>query len=101
MPSLNVTRAADTGYYLVARGTSLADAPGGFGPIPGTLYWDQTNVNATAPCFSTSSGGRWNRPEILNFFVTVTAVPEPTAGMLAIAGLACGGYLVTWRRKRA
>jgi autotransporter-associated beta strand protein len=35
-------------------------------------------------------------------FVTVTAVvPEPSTCAMAIAGLACGGYLVRRRRKRA
>jgi hypothetical protein len=34
-------------------------------------------------------------------FVTVTAVPEPAACMMALASLACGGYLTRRRRKRA
>jgi hypothetical protein len=32
---------------------------------------------------------------------TVTAVPEPSTYAIALAGLACGGYLVRRRRKRA
>jgi autotransporter-associated beta strand protein len=34
-------------------------------------------------------------------FVTVTAVPEPSTYAMALAGLACGGYLRFRRRKRA
>jgi autotransporter-associated beta strand protein len=34
-------------------------------------------------------------------FVTITAVPEPSTCVMALAGLACGGYLVRRRRKRA
>ena len=33
--------------------------------------------------------------------VTVSAVPEPSTYAMALAGLACGGYLVRRRRKRA
>jgi hypothetical protein len=33
--------------------------------------------------------------------VTVNAVPEPSTWAMALAGLACGGYLVRRRRKRA
>jgi hypothetical protein len=33
--------------------------------------------------------------------ITVTAVPEPSTYAMALAGLACGGYLVRRRRKRA
>jgi len=34
-------------------------------------------------------------------FVAVTAVPEPSTYAMALAGLACGGYVVRRRRKRA
>jgi autotransporter-associated beta strand protein len=34
-------------------------------------------------------------------FVTITAVPEPSTFAMALAGLACGGYVVRRRRKRA
>lgn len=33
--------------------------------------------------------------------ITVTAVPEPTASAMALAGLACGGYSMWRRRKRS
>jgi autotransporter-associated beta strand protein len=34
-------------------------------------------------------------------FVTITAVPEPSTCAMALAGLACGGYSMFRRRKRA
>jgi hypothetical protein len=34
-------------------------------------------------------------------FVTVMAVPEPSTFAMAFAGLACGGYAMFRRRKRA
>jgi autotransporter-associated beta strand protein len=34
-------------------------------------------------------------------FVTITAVPEPSTYAMALAGLACGGYSMFRRRKRA
>ena len=34
-------------------------------------------------------------------FVTITAVPEPSACAMALAGLACGGYSLFRRRKQA
>jgi hypothetical protein len=34
-------------------------------------------------------------------FVTITAVPEPSTYAMALAGLACGGYLMRCRRTRA
>jgi hypothetical protein len=34
-------------------------------------------------------------------FVTITAVPEPATYAMALAGLACGGYSLFRRRKRA
>lgn len=88
VPSLNVNLAADTDYYLVALGTSLADIPGDlFGPTPGLLYWDQTNIDATDSYFSTSSGGSWTGPGSRNSFMSVTAVPEPSAGIMLAVGL--------------
>jgi len=50
--------------------------------------------------FSTSSRGSWNWPEILSSFMSVTAVSEPSTYMMALAGLACGGYTMFRRRKR-
>jgi hypothetical protein len=33
--------------------------------------------------------------------LVIQPVPEPSTCMMAVAGLACGGYLVRRRRKRA
>jgi hypothetical protein len=75
--------------------------PDFFGPIPGQLYWDATNV-VTSPAYSTSnSGANWNGPFSQYLYMKVAAVPEPSTCMMALAGLACGGYLVRHRRKRA
>jgi hypothetical protein len=43
-----------------------------------------------------------NESSIFGFRVaSVAAVPEPSTYAMALAGLACGGYLVRRRRKRA
>jgi hypothetical protein len=96
VPGLNVLLAASTNYYLLARGTSLTDVPGGFGPVSGTLYWDQTNVNTSAAYFTVDSGTSWSSP-VTNGFISVTAVPEPSSGVLFAAGLAAWAML---RRRR-
>ena len=98
---LNFTLAPSTSYYLVAAGTSLADIPDFDGPIPGTLYWDATDV-VTSPAYGTGdSGANWAGPFIQNLYMKVAAVPEPSTCMMALAGLACGGYTMFRRRKRA
>ena len=94
--SLNVLLAASTNYHLLARGTSLTDIPGDFGPDPGTLYWDQTNVNPSASYLTVNSGTNWS-PEGTNKFMSVTAVPEPSSGVLFAMGLAAWAML---RRRR-
>ena len=97
---LNFTLTPDTTYYLVAAGTSLADVSGGGFTIPGTLYWDATNV-VTSPAYDTSnSGASWNGPFSQNLYMKATAVPEPSTCAMALAGLACGGYTMFRRRKR-
>lgn len=96
VPSLNVLLAASTNYYLLARGTSLTDIPGDFSPDPGTLYYDQTNVNTSASYLTANSGTSWS-PEGTNTFMSVTAVPEPSSGVLFAAGLAAWAML---RRRR-
>jgi len=98
---LNFTLAPDTSYYLVAAGRNLADIPDDDDPIPGTLYWDATNA-VTSPAYVTGdSAANWNGPSSQNLYMKVTAVPEPSACMMALAGLACGGYTLFRRRKRA
>jgi len=98
---LNFTLTPATNYYLVAAGRNLANIPDDEFPIPGTLYWDATNV-VTSPSYDTgNSGAGWNGPFSQNLYMKVTAVPEPSTYRMALAGLACGGYLVRRRRKRA
>ena len=98
---LNFTLAPSTSYYLVAAGTSLTDIPDFFGPIPGTLYWDATNV-VTSPAYVTSnSGANWNGPFSQNLYMKATAIPEPSTCMMVLAGLTCGGYTMIRRRNQA
>ena len=97
---LNFTLAPSTSYYLVAAGTSLTDIPDDFFSIPGTLYWDATNV-VTSPAYDTgNSGANWNGPFSQYLYMKVAAVPEPSTCAMALAGLACGGYTMFRRRKR-
>jgi hypothetical protein len=85
---------------LVAAGTSLTDIPDDFFSIPGTLYWDATDV-VTSPSYDTvNSGAGWNGPFSQNLYMKVTAVPEPSTYAMALAGLAGGGYTMFRRRKR-
>ena len=50
---------------------------------------------------STTAGLDYTGAYVGSNFVTVTAVPEPSTYAMALAGLACVGYLVRRRRKRA
>ena len=100
---LNVTLVPDTAYYLVAAGASLADFPGPFGPIPGQLDWDATDV-VTSPAYDTGdSGGNWSGPFSQNLYLKVTAasaaVPEPGT-WAAMAILTGGAAFAGWRRRR-
>lgn len=83
--SLGVTLAATTDYYLVARGTSLTDVPGPGFSFPGSLAWNQTNVVTTPMRITTDSAASWLSPT-RNSFMSVTAVPEPSTGILLAAG---------------
>jgi hypothetical protein len=102
---LNVTLVPDTAYYLVAAGANLADVPGpgSFGPRPGTLYWDATDV-VTSPAYDTGdSGGNWRGPFSQNLYMKVTAasapIPEPGT-WAAMAIFAGGAAYAGWRRRR-
>jgi len=100
---LNVTLVPDTTYYMVAAGTSLADIPDDDFPMPGTLYWDATDV-LTSPAYDTSNSGvDWNGPYSQNLYLKVTAasaaVPEP--GTWAAAALLVGGAaFARWRKRK-
>ncbi len=95
---LNFTLVPDTTYYMVAAGTSLADIPDDFGPQPGTLYWDATNVRNSDAYDTSNSGASWNGPYSQNLYTEITAVPEPsTYALLLMAG---AGWLL-WKRRKA
>ena len=99
---LSVLLAPDTAYYLVAAGTSLA-VPGRFGPSPGWLNWNATDVFTSSAYDSVDSGATWSSPLSQNLYMKVTAasaaVPEP--GTWAEAALLAGGAAYArWRRRK-
>jgi len=88
IPALSVALAANTPYYLVARGTTLTDVNGGFlGPLPGSLAWNATDVN-TSNSYDTVDGTNWGGPYSQNLYMKVTAVPEPSTEIMIGAALA-------------
>jgi hypothetical protein len=71
---------------------------------PGTWLGGQAFVPVTSEYLDTSLGTmNWSATTngISTGSFTIAAVPEPSTYIMAIAGLACGGYLVKRRRKRA
>ena len=90
---LSVTLAPDTEYYLVAKGKSLTAIPDFDGDIPGTLYWDATNINTSATYDTTGSG--WNSFG-QDMYMKVTAVPEPSTYGLILSSIS----LAALRRRR-
>jgi hypothetical protein len=67
----------------------------GFGSLPGFSNKSNGEWVATSATPSTFSNNMYGISQVL------TAVPEPATYTLAIAGLACGGYLLRPLRKRA
>jgi hypothetical protein len=57
------------------------------------------STSGTAGAFSAPTGGSL-RLDLMTVS-SVTAVPEPSPYAMALAGLACGGYVVWRRRKQA
>jgi hypothetical protein len=92
---LNVTLAPNTEYYLLAKGTTLADIPNFEGASPGSLYWDATDINASATYDTIGSG--WIGPLSQDMYMEVTAVPEPTTYGLVL----CTISLAALRRRKA
>jgi hypothetical protein len=95
--AMNVSLSPSTTYWLVFNGESLSSGvlqlleslgPSGVGgPFKGASYPVSTGVwagNASAA----ASG-------------VIAAVPEPSTYAMALAGLACGGFSMWRRRKRA
>ena len=89
---LSVALGASTNYYLVARGTTLTRPEGS-----PSLRWDVTNGISSNAYASTNSGASWGSPSSYNFIMSVTAVPEPSSGIMIAAGLAACAML---RRRR-
>jgi len=108
-----------TTYWLVA-GVSSGDgaypwlfagsiASTGVWSIPSTntYAYNETGVGTTGyrptEGLGTSGSSTWSShpgtPQL--FSIEATAVPEPSTYAMALAGLACGGYSVFRRRKRA
>jgi hypothetical protein len=70
--------------------------------FPDASYTLGGSIEAPLPYVFTGPSG--NLPitfAFANFSVAAVSVPEPSTYAMALAGLACGGYLVKGRRKRA
>ena len=72
---LSVNLAANTDYYLVAAGKTMADVGDQYDSMPGFLYWDATNVNMSSLYGTTGSG--WGGPSQQNLYMQVVAVHSP------------------------
>jgi hypothetical protein len=67
----------------------------GFGSLPGLSNKSNSEWVETGATPSTFSNNMYGISQVL------TAVPEPSTYAMALAGLACGGYSIFRRRKRA
>ena len=67
----------------------------GFGSLPGLSNKSNSEWVATGATPSTFSNNMYGISQVL------TAVPEPSTYAMALAGVACGGYSLFHRRKRA
>lgn len=84
---LSVALGANTTYNLVARGTTLTPVDSGFGPSPGSLAWNATDV-ITSNSYDTINGSEWRGPFTQNLYMKVSAVPEPSTAIMIGAALA-------------
>ena len=82
---LNVALLPSTTYYLVSRNTSVAPA--------GDLLWKLSDID-TSPFYEFSFGS-WGGPAPSNMEMKITAVPEPSAGVLLMLGI---GGVIALRR---
>ena len=75
-----------------ARGTNVlqifADAGGFLGDFSSVIWTGLADGQSAS--FNAATG-----------YVSISAVPEPSTYAMALAGLACGGYSLFRRRKRA
>jgi hypothetical protein len=91
----------DTNYFIVVRGTSLADIEGPFGPVSGSLAWDMTDVNTTGS-YDRVFPGAWNGPYSQDFYMKVTTGLAPgstNAGLQTSSGALtyADNSTLTWR----
>lgn len=102
-----VSVAANTTYWVTLEAQDPT-APSTFSWLRGDPQGVPAGLNGSGYTFPTSGGmrsqndGAWAaRPEAETLSITVTAVPEPSSVAMALAALACGGYLVRSRRRLA
>ena len=86
---LNVALSPSTTYYLVSRNTSVAPAA--------DLFWKLSDTNTSS--FYEFSIGAWGGPYPSNMEMKITAVPEPSAGVLLVLGI--GGFIALRRCSRS
>jgi autotransporter-associated beta strand protein len=89
---INYSGAWNNGLFTY-NGTALADGSRFF---VGSQEWE-IDYNRTSSTGLDNFTGDY-RPS--SSFVAITAVPEPSTWAMALAGLACGGYVVRRRRLR-
>ena len=87
---LNIALSPSTTYYLVSRNTSVAPAA--------DLFWKLSNINTSS--FYEFSFGSWGGlVTASNMEMKITAVPEPSAGVLLVLGI--GGFIALRRCRRS
>ena len=87
---LNIVLSPSTAYYLVSRNTSVTPAGG--------LNWKLSNNN-TSRFYELDSENIWGGPYPSNMEMKITAVPEPSAGVLLVLGI--GGFIALRRCRRS
>ena len=85
-----VLLAPSTTYWLYVQRVGGAD-----------LSWGFTDDQGVANGYKVGAEGPWNISSATSLRTAVNVVPEPSTYAMALAGLACGGYLRFRRRKRA
>jgi hypothetical protein len=102
-----VSLAANTKYWVTLEAQD-STAPSTFSWLRVDSAESPTGLNGSGYTFpagggmrSTNDGAWTTRSDANTLSISVTAVPEPSTCMMALAGLACGGYLVSRRPKRA
>jgi hypothetical protein len=105
---LSLTLQPDTEYAVVTKGNVFAGQGSGPFQFPGSLTWYSVGVSThtgdgfvAGSWWSGDSGASWNADSQTMKMSVFAAVPEPSTYCMALAGLACGGYSLFRRRKRA